>query len=87
MHIKALLNSIKTHRKTLLKAPRSNREDLLNQCLEKINTERINTKYRPLTFVGLKMFVEHLPDEDIHWMLTHCSKQESFGKAWFGMLK
>ena len=86
MQINELLKTIKVSREKKGQ-PRSNREDILNQILSNINEERIGTKYKPLNFVGLKELVKHMNDADLHWFLTYCSKAQSFGKAFFGMIR
>lgn len=87
MQINELLKTIKISREKKKGQPRSNREDILNQLLQNINEERLNTKYKPLAFLGLKEQVKHMNDSDLHWFLVYCSKAQSFGKAFFGMLR
>ena len=84
MQIGELLKTIKLSKEKQKGQPRSNREDILNQCLEAINTERVGTKYKPLNFMGLKLFVQHLPDQDLHALLELSKKSDSFGRAFFG---
>ena len=86
MHINSLLKTIKLSKEKQKGQPRNNREAILNDCLTAINSERVGTAYKPLTFIGLKLYVQHLPDQDLHILLELSNKSESFGRAFFGIL-
>jgi len=67
--------------------PRNEREEFLNLALERINKSRQGTKYKPLTYMGLKMKVKHLSDQDLKYHYHQCLKSDNFPRLFFGLLK
>lgn len=73
---------------------RSERNDLLEYFVAKINEGRRGTKYEEMTFAGLTCFlsfkgVKSL--QDLYYLKSVCDKEEARGKSWsmifFGQLK
>lgn len=67
--------------------PRIEREEFLQLCLERINKDRIGTKYKPLPFLALKLKVKHITDEDLKYHYFQCIKSDNFSRLFFGLLK
>lgn len=75
------------HRPPVSKA-RTEREDLIEQFRERLNLERIGTKYKPLSFMAVKMKVHHLSDHDLKYLWSICKDSKGgFSKCFFGSLK
>lgn len=69
------------------KTPRSERADLIERFLTRINAERVGTKWKPLTARAVAIKIGHIPTEDLYYCLKQCQQSQSFGKTFFGMLK
>jgi hypothetical protein len=67
--------------------PRSAREAVIQEALERINSERRGTQYKPATAKGLTFKVTHLSLFDLQWHVQECKKSKSFGACFFGRLK
>ncbi len=68
-------------------APRTHRESLIEEIRAAINKERVGTKYKPMTHMGIKLKVKHLSDFDLSWHMQECKKANSFSRCFFGRLK
>ncbi|TFH72375.1 hypothetical protein E3V39_12405 [Gammaproteobacteria bacterium LSUCC0112] len=66
---------------------KSERADLINQFLTRLNAERVGTKWKPLTARAVAIKLGHIPTEDLYYCFKQCSHGGSFGKVFFGMLK
>ena len=75
-----------------------NTEKLLNErnlvlkdILDIINSERVNTKYKPLTGRGLGIKLAHVETKDLYYVLSvgkdYKARNGSFSKYLFGSLK
>ena len=67
--------------------PRNEREEFLQLCLERINKDRIGTKYKPLSFLALKLKTQYLSDKDLKWLYFHCEKSDNFSRLFFGLIR
>ena len=67
--------------------PRNEREEFLQLSLEKINKSRVGTKYKPLSFLSLKLKVKYLTDKDLKYHYFQCKKSDNFSRLFFGLLR
>lgn len=67
------------------------RNVVIKDILEIINSERVNTKYKPLTGRGIAIKVSHIPTNDLYYILSvgkdYKARKGSFSKYFFGSLK
>lgn len=76
-------------KKRRTKTPRgaSERQELVQRFTDKINAERMGTKWKPVSWGQVNGLVRHLKEQDLYWLLGQCEKSESFSKKFFGVLK
>lgn len=65
----------------------SERQELIQRFTDKINAERIGTKWKPATWGQINGLVRHLKEQDLYWLYGQCEKSESFSKKFFGVLR
>ena len=70
--------------KELLKHPR---HKLLDIALERINLERRDTKYRPMTMKLLGIKTAHLSLDDLGYLVKTAQQKSNFSRLFFGLLK
>jgi hypothetical protein len=67
------------------------RQAVLSEFLEIINSERMNTKYKSLSGRVLAIKVSHIPTQDLYYLLSVCkdymNRKGSFSRCFFGSLK
>ena len=64
------------------------RQAILAEALEKINRDRVGTKYKPMTGKGIAMKVAHVSTPDLKDFLMQCGKYKGgFSKCFFGSLR
>ena len=68
------------------KGANSERADLIGRFHTKLNAERLNTKYKPLSIKFVAVKVGHLSVSDLYFFWKQCNSGE-FGKIFFGALK
>lgn len=85
MDIKISLEAIK-NRKNTVKA-RNEREELLEQFREMLNSDRVKSGYKPLTFVSLVMILKHVPTGDLYPFYKKCLNARIFAQCFWGSLK
>lgn len=80
------LNSLlgKNRIKELAKHPR---HKLLDIALQRINYERKDTKYKPLSMKALAIKTSHLSVEDLSYLVKVCQQKSQFARMFFGLLK
>jgi len=66
---------------------RSERDEIINNMLIAINSERVGTKYKPMTARGIAIKVAHLKGFELSHFYCMCQKAESFSRYFFGKLK
>ena len=67
---------------------KSERADLINQFLTRINNERIGSPYPPMTAKGVAMKVSHVKTGELHAFYKRCDSAKcEFGKVFFGALR
>lgn len=80
----SFLKSQKTSKKT-------ERGDLLEKFLQKVNNERKGTKYKPMTMKLLAIKLSHVKTADLYYLDSVCKDYEnrsgSYSKCLFGSLK
>lgn len=85
------LKDILQIKKEGLKKERSFRESLINEFIERINKERIGTKYKPVTAKGIALKINMNPFLKQSWQLEsflkQCKRAKSFGSCFYGSLK
>lgn len=74
------------NRKQTIKA-RNEREELLENFRSILNSDRVKSGYRPLTFVSLVMVLKHVPTGDLYAFYKKCSSAKEFSKCFWGSLK
>jgi hypothetical protein len=72
--------------KTSLKLT-SERQELIQRFVDKINLERVGTKWKPATARQLNVLVSFLPVRDLYWLYAKCERAPSFSKKFFGVLR
>lgn len=70
-----------------LKKANSERDELLLKIQQKINGERAGTKFKPISFIVMKMKCMHLDNWDLKMFYGDCERSGAFGRCFFGRLK
>ncbi len=65
----------------------SERQDLIQRFVDKINLERIGTKFKPVIWRQINGLVAHVKQGDLYWLFKECEQGDSFSKKFFGILK
>lgn len=65
----------------------SERQELIQQCVDRINAERVGTEFKPVTWKQINGLVAFFRPADLYWLMRECDKNENFGKTFFGILK
>lgn len=80
----SLLNNKEEVIKELTKNPRFK---LLDTALSRINYERRDTKYKPITMKVLAIKTSHLGIDDLSYLVKSCQQKSNFSRLFFGLLK
>ena len=75
------LQDKKPHRAT------SERQELIQRFVDKINIERIGTKFKPVIWRQINGLVAQVKISDLYWLFKECEQGDSFSKKFFGILK
>ncbi len=65
----------------------SERQELIQRFVDKINVERIGTKWEPVIWKQINGLVAHVGIGDLYWFFKECERGDSFSKKFFGILK
>ncbi len=65
----------------------SERQDIIQQFVDKINLERVGTKWKPVVWRQINGLVSHVKMGDLYWFFKECEQGDSFSKKFFGILK
>jgi len=65
----------------------SERAEVIKTFLNRLNTERLGTKYKKLTAKFIAVKLGHLSLQDMHYLMKICERGDSFSKVFFGSLK
>lgn len=65
----------------------SERQELIQRFVDKINLERVGTKWKPVTARQINVLVSFLPVRDLYWLYSKCERAPSFSKKFFGVLR
>ncbi|MEK7208597.1 MAG: hypothetical protein AAB699_03580 [Patescibacteria group bacterium] len=79
------LNTLK-RRKTPYKFT-SERQELIQRFVDKINLERVGTRFKPVTARQINVLISFLSVPDLYWLLGECERAPSFSKKFFGKLR
>ena len=63
------------------------RQELIQRFVDKINMERIGTKFKPVIWRQINGLVAHVKIGDLYWFFKECEQGDSFSKKFFGILK
>ena len=67
------------------------RQEILSQFVEAINTERIDTKFKPIQSRAVAIKLGHVKTKDLWSFYSQCkdykAKKGSFSRCFFGALK
>ncbi|TSC67486.1 MAG: hypothetical protein CEO19_210 [Parcubacteria group bacterium Gr01-1014_73] len=65
----------------------SERQECIQRFVDKINLERIGTKFKPATWRQINGLVAHVKIGDLYWLFKECERGDFFSKKFFGILK
>ena len=65
----------------------SERQELIQNFVDRINLERIGTKFKPVIWRQINGLLRHLKVGDLYWFFGECERADSFSKKFFGVLK
>ena len=65
----------------------SERQDVIQQFVDKINVERIGTPFKPVIWRQINGLLAHVKEGDLYWFFKECERGDSFSKKFFGILK
>jgi len=74
-------------RKPSAKGATGERQELIQRFVDKINLERIGTKFKPVIWRQINGLVAHVKISDLYWFFKECERGDSFSKKFFGILK
>ncbi|HEY4508434.1 MAG TPA: hypothetical protein VJJ55_02130 [Candidatus Paceibacterota bacterium] len=63
----------------------SERQELIQRFVDKINLERVGTKWKPVTARQINVLISFLKTPDLYWLLGECERTPSFSKKFFGV--
>ena len=68
--------------------PKTMRQQFIDFAVQRINEERFNTAYKPISARAVAMKISHLKsDTDLHFFLKKCQHSNNFSKCFFGLLR
>lgn len=65
----------------------SERQELIQRFVDKINLERVGTKFKPVTARQINALISFLHIRDLYWLWSVCEQASSFSKKFFGVLR
>ena len=65
----------------------SERAALISDFVERINLERLDTKFKPVIPRVIAIKTAHLSLPDLYYFFSVCKQSKSFGRTFFGSLK
>lgn len=65
----------------------SERQELIQRFVDKINLERMGTEFKPVIWRQINGLVAHVKISDLYWFFKECEQGDSFSKKFFGILK
>lgn len=63
------------------------RQDLIQRFVDRINLERISTRFKPVIWRQINGLVAHVKVSDLYWFYKECENAPSFSRKFFGVLK
>lgn len=70
-----------------LKSPRSERGELIGLFLERLNNDRLGSKYKPLTAARVGMMLRFLKTPDLRAFFRECEYAGNFSKFFWWRFK
>ena len=65
----------------------SERQELIQRFVDKVNLERVGTKFKPVIWKQINGLVAQVKIGDLYWLYKECERGDSFSKKFFGILK
>ena len=65
----------------------SERQELIQRFVDKVNVERVGTKFKPVIWRQINGLVAQVKIGDLYWLYKECERGDSFSKNFFGILK
>ena len=65
----------------------SERQELIQRFVDKVNVERVGTKFKPVIWRQINGLVAQVKIGDLYWLYKECERGDSFSKKFFGILK
>lgn len=66
---------------------RSERDELLQMFIDRLNQARVGTKFKPLAARSVAIKVAHIPTSDLWAFYRQCEQAKSFSAYFFWALK
>lgn len=67
--------------------PRTEREELLDRFLARLNPARTEANLKPLSYAGLAAKLAKIPTGDLHSFYQNCDRARSFSRLFWHLLK
>lgn len=74
-------------KKKPVKSSRSERAELIGQFLDRLNKDRLGTKFKPLTASRLGFMLCHMSVKELYLFLGQCKDAKHFSKYFFWRFK
>lgn len=65
----------------------SERQELIQSFVDRINRERAGTRFKPVTARQINTLLSFLDTRDLYWLFRKCEREPSFSKKFFGVLR
>ena len=65
----------------------SERGELLERFLLRLNPPRVRDGYKPLTPARVGMLMSHIPTDELHYFYQQCDSGNNFSKLWWWYVK
>lgn len=65
----------------------SERSELLEKFLTRLNNARVGTKYKPLTLIGLNRLIRHIPTSQLYPFYKDCERAKNFSAYFFWSIR
>ena len=86
-HMKTLFDLLKNKEEAIKELTKHPRHKLLDVALERINYDRRDTKYKPMSMKVLGIKTAHLSIDDLGYLVKSAQQKSNFSRLFFGLLK
>jgi hypothetical protein len=86
-NIQELLKNRKLEESPPKKRFTNERQYIIEQMVQRINSEREGTKWKPVTWKQINGMVRHLKGFELNWFYVEACKRANFSKYFFWALK